>query len=288
MQPGFGGGIDAFVAKINPAGNALVYSSYLGGSRTDHGAAIAVDPDGNAYIAGYTFSSDFPIANALQGKYGGGPPFTGFVTKLGADGSMVFSTYLAPNPSGNEGAWGIATDAAGNTLLEGDTSSPDFPTAPNGPPGSNNSRLYVTRINSTGSAFGYTAYLQGAAASNSSGRLSGIAVDLAGNSYVTGLAYNASFPTTPDAIQRTLSGLNSGFNDGFLTKFSATGSILYSTFLGGSECHRDRGPRQRRVPGRLYDVHFPYRRTTVARQPWGVSRLRSEDRGRRAATGCDP
>ena len=232
MQPSFGGGGDAFVAKINPTGSALLYSTYLGGSNRDHGASIAVDPDGDAYVAGYTMSADFPTANALQGKFGGGPPFTGFVTKLGADGSMVYSTYMAPKPFVNEGAWGVAADAAGNAYVEGDTSSPDFPTAPNGPPGSNNPRLYVTRISSTGNAFGYTGYLQGAAASNSSGRLSGIAVDLAGNAYVTGLAYNTSFPTTPDAIQSTLSG---PFNDGFLSKFSATGSILYSTFLGGSD-----------------------------------------------------
>jgi uncharacterized protein (TIGR03437 family) len=235
MQPTFGGVLDAFVAKINPAGSALVYSTYLGGSRLDHGAAIAVDPDGNAYIAGYTDSNDFPIANALQSKYAGGPPFTGFVTKLGADGSMVYSTYFGGKPPSNEGAWSVAADTAGNAYVEGDTSSPDFPTAPNGPPGSINNRMYVTRINPTGSAFVYTVYLQGAAASNSSGKLSGIAVDLAGNAYVTGLAYNTSFPTTGDALQGTLSGPNSGFNDGFLTKFSTTGSILYSNYLGGSD-----------------------------------------------------
>jgi uncharacterized protein (TIGR03437 family) len=231
MQPGFGGNIDVFVTKINPAGSALVYSTYLGGSNTEHSAAIAVDAGGNAYIAGYTMSSDFPTANGLQTKFGGGPPSTGFVTKLGADGSMVYSSYLGGKPTGNDGAWGIAADAAGNAYVEGDTSSSDFPTAVNGPPESNFRRLFVTSINATGSALGYTTYLPGAAASNSSGRLSGIAVDLAGNAYVTGIVYNTSFPTTPDALQ---SSLPTGFNDAFLTKFSATGSILYSTYLGGS------------------------------------------------------
>jgi uncharacterized protein (TIGR03437 family) len=148
---------------------------------------------------------------------------------------MIYSTYFDGKPPSNEGAWGIAADTAGNAYVEGDTSSPDFPTAPNGPPGSTTARMYVTRIDPTGSAFNYTFYLQGAAASNSSGRLSGIAVDLAGNAYATGLAYNTSFPTTPDAIQSTLSGPSTGHNDGFLTKFSATGSILYSTYLGGSD-----------------------------------------------------
>ena len=72
LQPAKGGGIDAFVTKINPTGSALVYSTYLGGSADDEGFGIAVDSTGNAYVAGWTSSTDFPTMNPLQPAYGGG------------------------------------------------------------------------------------------------------------------------------------------------------------------------------------------------------------------------
>ena len=85
---------DAFVTKLNAAGSALVYSTYLGGSGDDDGNGIAVDSSGNAYVTGYTDSTNFPTANAFQAAFGGGSG-DAFVTKLNAAGSaLVYSTYL--------------------------------------------------------------------------------------------------------------------------------------------------------------------------------------------------
>ena len=96
LQAVFGGGMllgDAFVAKLNPAGSALVYSTYLGGSGDDFGQGIAVDSSGNAYVTGSTYSTDFPTANPLQAVFGGG--IDAFVAKLNPTGSaLVYSTYL--------------------------------------------------------------------------------------------------------------------------------------------------------------------------------------------------
>ena len=93
LQRRLGGGRDAFVAKLNAAGNALVYSTYLGGSGHDSGNGIAIDSAGNAYVAGDTYSSNFPVLYAFQGSNGGGQD--AFVSKLNPSASaLVWSTYL--------------------------------------------------------------------------------------------------------------------------------------------------------------------------------------------------
>src|SRR5207302_2790391 len=123
LQPSYGGGTyDAFVAKLNTAGTALVYSTYLGGSGLDEIRGITTDVSGNVYVAGYTNSANFPTANSLQ-PYGGGDDV--FVTKLNAMGTaLVYSTYLGG--SGNDDALGIALDGSGNTYVTGSTSSSNF------------------------------------------------------------------------------------------------------------------------------------------------------------------
>ena len=134
VQTSFGGGRnDAFVVKLNPAGSALVYSTYLGGSGKEAGSAIAVDTAGNAFVTGRTNSSDFPTTiTAFQRSFGGGTRevFGGdlggdaIVTKLNADGSaLVYSTYLGG--SENDYGYGIALDAQANpnAYVTGSTSS---------------------------------------------------------------------------------------------------------------------------------------------------------------------
>jgi hypothetical protein len=122
---------DAFVAKLNPAGSALVYSTYLGGSDVNWGNGIAVDSSGNAYVTGSTTSIDFPIANPLQASFGGGN-YDAFVAKLNAAGSaLVYSTYLGG--SRDDWGFGIAVDSSGNAYVAGITASTDFPSA-NPPP----------------------------------------------------------------------------------------------------------------------------------------------------------
>jgi hypothetical protein len=117
---------DAFVAKLNPAGTALVYSTYLGGSNDDSGSGIAADSSGNAYVTGYTASPDFPTVNPLQATnkavYG-----TAFVATLNSAGSaLVYSTYLGG--SHEDSGSGVAVDSSGNAYVTGRTSSTDFPT----------------------------------------------------------------------------------------------------------------------------------------------------------------
>ncbi len=205
---------NAFVTKLNASGSALVYSTYLGGSGNalgagygDHGTGIAVDGSGNAYLTGYTGSTDFPItAGAFQAAYGGGP-YDAFVTSLNATGSaLVYSTYLGVGfaPEGRA----IAVDASGNAYVTG-IAAPNFPTTA-GAFQTTFGGGFVTKLNASGSALVYSTYLDVIYGN-------GIAVDGSGDAYVTGI---------------TSSG---GPYDAFVTKLNATGSALvYSTNLGGS------------------------------------------------------
>jgi hypothetical protein len=221
------GGQNAFVTKLNAAGSALVYSTYLGGSGGELGNAIALDSSGNAYVTGETRSTDFPTANAFQQASGGGQNDV-FVTKLNATGSaLAYSTYLGG--SGGEQGRGIAVDSSGNAYVTGLTDSANFPTANafqrasaaiSGFP-----TAFVTKLNSAGSALVFSTYLGG---STSDFGL-GIAVDSAGNTYVTGATLSTNFPTA-NAFQAANYGINA-----FVTKLNPAGNALvYSTYLGGS------------------------------------------------------
>ena len=193
LQPSYGGGdYDAFVAKLNPAGSALVYSTYLGGSGSDQGVGIAVDSSGNAYVTGLTQSTDFPTLNPLQAKCGNCSPDygTAFVAKLNASGSaLLYSTYLGGSSYGVGGA--IAVDSSGNAYVTGQTSSKDFPTVnPFQASLKGTVNAFVSKLNSTGSALVYSTYLGGS--TNEWG--AGIAVDSDGNAYVTGYTQSTDFP----------------------------------------------------------------------------------------------
>jgi hypothetical protein len=212
----------AFVAEVNSSGSALVYSTYLGGSGKDVGNGIAVDNAGNAYVTGSTESTDFPLVNPLQTANKG--YFTAFVTKVNAGGtSWAYSTYLGG--SGGDDGNGIAVDSAGNAYVTGSTRSTDFPlvnplqAAPGG--------AFVAKLNSSGTALVYSTYLGGYGDSGN-----GIAVDGAGNTYVTGRTWSSNFPTTAGALQTTLGSTIA--QDAFVTKLNVSGSaLLYSTYLGG-------------------------------------------------------
>ena len=215
---------DAFVAKINASGSALVYSTYLGGSNDDIGNGIAVDSLGNAYITGMTKSDDFPTASPIYKDYGGGTNYgDAFVTKINASGSALdYSTYLGGSKDdiGN----GIAVDSAGNAYITGETKSTDFP---EGFYNSGKNDVFVTEINASGSAIVYSTYLGG----KGDDRGSGIAVDSSGNAYITGQTKSIDFPKA-SPIAGTKFG---GIADAFVTKIKADGSgLAYSTYLGGS------------------------------------------------------
>ncbi len=233
---------DAFVAKLNAAGSALVYSTYLGGSSDDVGAGIAVDSSGNAYVTGWTSSIDFPTASPFQptnrAALAVAGDSTAFVTELNPTGSaLIYSTYLGG--SGADSGSGIAVDSSGNAYVTGWTASTDFPTASPfqptnkgalAPPG--HPTAFVTELNPTGSALIYSTYLGGSGGDSGSG----IAVDSSGNAYVTGWTASTDFPTA-QAIQSTCDNCNASnwIGDAFLAKLNTAGSALvYSTYLGGS------------------------------------------------------
>lgn len=234
IQATFGGAQDAFVTKINAAGSALVYSTYLGGSNAEAGAGIAVDGAGNVYTTGNTQSTNFPTANALQATSGGGGD--AYVTKINAAGSaFVYSTYLGGD--GGDGGSSLKVDAAGNVYLTGATGSTDFPTVnpiqgTNAGPASFPQDAFVTKINAAGTALVYSTYLGGTGFDISRS----IAIDPSGNAYLTGFTQSSNFPTA-NAIQPAKGATNSStaHRDAFVTKINAAGSaFVYSTFLGGT------------------------------------------------------
>lgn len=200
-QDGFVSNQDGFVSKLNSAGSALIYSTYLGGSGDDGGLGIAVDASGNAYVTGWTSSSDFPTApGAFQTTYGGGQYGEAFVAKLNAAGSaLVYSTYLGG--SNQDYGSGITVDASGNAYVTGFTVSSDFPTTPGALQLTygGNCDAFVSKLNVSGSVLVYSTYLGG----NDFDEGIGIAVDGLGNAYVAGLTDSSNFPTTPGAFQTT-------------------------------------------------------------------------------------
>jgi len=249
FDPSIGGGTcgfgfpcrDAFVTKLSPAGNDVIYSTYLGGNSDDMGRGIAVDASGNAYVTGNTASTNFPVQNAIQSSFGGGTcgetGCTGdaFITKLAADGtSLVYSTYLGgfADDQGN----GVAVDSANRAYVVGFTHSPTFPTSNAFQPALAGVRDgFVSRLAASGASFGYSTFLGG----NETGfdlreAANAVAVDSVGSAYVSGETTAQDFPIH-DAFQPVCGGNCAGSrSDAFVTKFRPNGRALaYSTYLGG-------------------------------------------------------
>jgi hypothetical protein len=219
-------GPDAFVTKFSSTGSTLIYSTYLGGADYDWGYGIAVDGSGNAYVTGFTLSSDFPTLNPYQTE----PDLFGddvFVTKLSSSGnSLIYSTYLGGE--GDDWGTGIAIDSSGNAYVTGNAGSPDFPTL--NPyqtyPDDNSDNAFVTKLSSSGNSLIYSTYLGG----GSIDRGEGIAIDDSGNAYVAGYTYSSDFPTL-----NPYQAAHQGDQDVFVTKLSSSGnSLIYSTYLGGA------------------------------------------------------
>jgi hypothetical protein len=227
--------VNAFVTKLNSSGTALIYSTYLGGSVKDYGYGIAVDASGDAFIVGTATSNDFPTTpGSYQTACTGGSCVNGdiFITELNPTGSgLVYSTYLA-GVNTNQGN-AIALDSSGNAYVVGYTKSGNYPVTPGvfQPicASCKNALVdaIVTKLNSSGTALVYSTFLGGSNADNAYA----IAVDSAGNAYVTGYTYSTNFPTTPGAFQTTLGGPTGVF----VTKINPTASAkVYSTYLNGS------------------------------------------------------
>jgi len=248
------GGTDVFVTKLIVAGNALVYSTYLGGSSEDNGYGIAVDGDGNAYVAGVTSSADFPTQSAYDASYnGGGDGSDAFVSKLNPAGNaLVYSTYLG-GEVGDDCGVSIAVDTSENAYVTGSTESTDFPTVGPYQTDQGSADAFVTKLSVAGTALVYSTYLGG----GDMDRANGIAVGGSGNAYVTGITSSSDFPTL-SALRTDLSGL-----DAFVTKMNSAGNALeYSTYLGGSGAEQGYsiavdGSGSAYVTGYTYSTDFP-------------------------------
>lgn len=184
---------NSFVTKLNPAGSALLFSTYLGGDQSDVGYGIAVDTAGNAYITGNTNSDNFPLVNAIEGKTSADTFPSAFLTKMSADGStLLYSTYLG-GYKGQDIGYGVAVDSSGSAYVAGTTSAPDLPVVNALQAASKNSSDtgFVMKINPGGSAIVYSTYLGGSVIDH----LYALAVDSSGNAYVTGSTNSTDFPT---------------------------------------------------------------------------------------------
>ena len=202
---------------------SLSYSTYLGGGGNEEGEGIAVDDRGNAYVTGWTQSSDFPTQNPYQTHRGGGDVF---VTKLSPSGTLIYSTYLGG--SNEDYGYGIAIYSSGEAYLTGTTGSSDFPTLNPYQTDQGGGDVFVTKLSGSGDSLLYSTYLGGEGGDY--GR--GIAVDGSGNAYVTGYTLSSNFPTL-NPYQSANQGGSWGY-DAFVTKLNSSGnSLIYSTYLGG-------------------------------------------------------
>ena len=205
------------IAAANAAGPG--WAAILGGASQDYAAAVTTDPQGNVYVAGLTYSPDFPVTpGALQTKIGGSSD--AFVAKFTPDGVLLWCTYLGG--SLDDWATGVAVDAAGNVLVTGWTRSANFPVFHALQPTLNNGAssarydAFVAKLDPTGAKLLYSTFL----GSDGDDGASGLALDAAGNAYITGsVQFSARFP-----------GLKSlpGVAGIFVAKLDPQGALVYS------------------------------------------------------------
>jgi hypothetical protein len=229
------GGSDGFVAKINAAGTAIIWSSLAGGTYTDEILDIALDNQGNAYLTGYTEGLNFPITEGAFQAERAGPDrtFDPFVMKVNpsatGQASLVYSTYLGGDESDERGT-AIAVDNDGHAYVTGVTTSDNFPTRNPIQDFQGARDAFVAKLNADGSDLIYATYLGGVGGSEFG---HSIALDSSGNAYIVGLTRSGDFPVV-NPLQTSLGTPDSIPDHAFLTQINATGSaFVYSTYLSG-------------------------------------------------------
>lgn len=229
----YNGILDTFVIKLNPAGSSLIYSTILGGAGEDFTKCIQLDGAGNAYLAGFTSSTDFPVT---AGAYDTTPngQYDVYAAKLNATGTaLIYSTFIGGTDF--DRAYGLGLDGSLNAYVAGYTYSADYPATAGAFDTTHNGKkdAILSKLNSTGTELIFSTFLGG----NEGEQALCCTVDGSGNAYVAGLTPSANFPVTAGAFDTTYGG--AGFlhkwGDAYVTKFNSTGSaLLYSTYLGGS------------------------------------------------------
>ena len=231
------GGSDAYVTKLDPTGTNVLFSTFFGGSANDQGHAIALDGNGNIFVAGQTSSLNFPNTNGFQPIHASdnGSRNDAFLTEFGPSGTnLLYSTYIGGNDGTYESAYAVGVDATGKAYVAGTTDSADFPLTPgalrtNPPAFGGTYSSFITSIDPSKSGSNSLVYSTYSAASLDG--IAAIAVNSGGNAYVTGWATSANFPTTAGAFQTKLS----GYSDAFVAELNQTGTgLVFSTLLGGS------------------------------------------------------
>jgi len=223
LQQYYGGGGDGFITRLAPDGKSLEFSTFLGGSGLDALHGLALDSSGFIYLTGFTSSINFPLKNAFQ------PSFTApssFVTKLTplAD-AIVYSTFL-----GGTGAFSIAVDASGSAYVSGVTSGGLTTKNAFQPTYGGQSDIFVARLNAAGSDLVFSTYFGGSDTDYQNSNT--LALDSAGNVYVTGFTYSSDFPLK-DSIQSFIGATTGYRTDAFVLMFTPSGSLVYSTLIGG-------------------------------------------------------
>lgn len=224
------GDADVFVTKLNPEGSAMEYSTYIGGSQFDTSKGIAIDAAGNAYVTGYTNSSDFPATQgAWDTQMSGGPD--AFVLKLDSFGALRYSTFLGG--SSYDLAYGIVVDADGRASVTGYTfpgGPVSFPTRAGAVDTTHNGEadVFVTTLYADGSELLYSTFIGGSAVDVGQG----LAIDGNGMLYVTGYTLSVNFPVTQGAWDTAYN----GGGDVFVVKLDPSRSdrLAYATYLGGA------------------------------------------------------
>ncbi|MFB3779183.1 MAG: SBBP repeat-containing protein [Bryobacteraceae bacterium] len=203
FQPRRSGHDDSFLAKLNVGGNSLVFSTYLGGNCEEETYALALDPDGNAYLTGYVETKNFPVtAGALQPAHGGGDD-DAFIAKINSTGTrLLYATYLGG--SGDEYGYDISLDDVGNIYVLGSTTSANFPLTPAAYQSTRkgDGDAFLVKLHPRGARLGYATLLGGAGYEEGEA----LALEPSGDVYVAGYTGSADFPVTSRGFQRTLGG----------------------------------------------------------------------------------